>query len=227
MSDEMRFIAQGVGVERRGRKVLCGVDLDVVVPGAAESGDFVVVCARDADAGLALLRVLAGLQAPDEGSVRYLGGNVYEAGQSLKQKLGYVPAGDLVPGSLKVERALGYAGELRLWELEPEVRVARVDEVMGALGLGEVGGVRVDRLDFSGGMRVKLAVERLGGARVMMVDGLGVGCGVWVVLGEVLRGVSGMGVSVVCVVGMVGEDLARAFGDVVYVLEEGRLGRLV
>lgn len=223
----MRFVAQGVGVERRGRRVLWGVDLEVSVPEAAEPGEFVVICAQDADAGLALLRVLAGVQAPQVGSVRYLGGNVYEAGQSLKQNLGFVPVGDLVPGSLKVERALGYAAELRLRAQEPEVRAARVGEVMGELGLEGVANTRVDRLDAESFLRVKLAVERLGGARVVMVDGLGdLGEEERISFWESLRVMCEAGVSVVCVVGRGLEGELSEYCDAVYKLEEGALGRV-
>ncbi len=221
----MRLIAQGVGVEHRGRKVLCGIDLEVLVPETAEAGEFVVVCSKNADAGLALLRVLAGLQAPQSGSVRYLGRNVYEAGQSLKQNLGFVPEGDLVPGSLAVERALGYAAELRLRAQEPEIRAERVEEVMRNFGLGEFAKTRVNRLDAGSFFRVKLAVEQLGGARIVMVDGLGgnISEPARIVFFESLRGMCKTGgVSVVCVLGSV-EELASEYCDAVYTLTNGSL----
>src|SRR5690625_2891929 len=63
-----------------------------------------------------LLRALSGFRPANEGRVSFGGRDLCENFEELKDQIGFVPQDDVVPLSLKVERALGYAAELRLRE---------------------------------------------------------------------------------------------------------------
>ncbi len=234
---ENALVAQDIRVEREGRVILCDVSLVVpLVNVLAEdveekqgAGVLVAVAGGSTEENRALFRVLAGVQRPDQGSVHWCGQEVYAKGQNLKRKMGYVPVGNLVPESLKVQRAVDYAAELRLSEHEPEARRARVLELMELLALDDVAEVRVARLDAVRRFWVMVAVEMLSAPSVLMLEALpsevlpsqvGSVDGFWERLRDLCRAER---VSVVCALEVGLEAKASKHLDTVYRLDGGRL----
>lgn len=229
---ENALVAQDIRVEREGRVILCDVSLAVpLVNVLAEdveekqgAGVLVAIVGGSAEENRALFRVLAGVQRPDQGSVHWCGQEVYAKGQNLKRKMGYVPVGNLVPESLKAQRAVDYAAELRLSEHEPEARRARVLELMELLALDDVAELRVARLDAVRRFWVMVAVEMLSAPSVLMLEALpsqvGSVDGFWERLRDLCRAER---VSVVCALEAGLEAKASKHLDTVYRLDGGRL----
>src|SRR5207237_501784 len=75
-----------------------------------------------------LLGALSGFRPATSGTVMVDGASLYEHFDTLRTQIGYVPQDDIIHKELTVERALGYAAELRLpAEWTPAQRAARVD----------------------------------------------------------------------------------------------------
>ncbi|MEU6985689.1 FHA domain-containing protein [Streptomyces sp. NPDC046324] len=118
-----------------------------------------------------LLGALTGQRPADHGTVFYDGRDLYRDYAELRQRIGLVPQDDILHLQLTVKRALTYASELRFPEdTAADERRARVDEVIGELGLGE----RVDQPihSLSGGQRkrVSVALELLTKPSLLFLD---------------------------------------------------------
>ncbi|MCT4357100.1 FHA domain-containing protein [Streptomyces sp. Je 1-79] len=118
-----------------------------------------------------LLGALTGQRPADRGTVLYDGRDLYRDYAELRQRIGLVPQDDILHLQLTVHRALTYASELRFPEdTAAEERRARVDEVIGELGLVE----RVDQPihSLSGGQRkrVSVALELLTKPSLLFLD---------------------------------------------------------
>ncbi|MGW1075103.1 FHA domain-containing protein [Streptomyces sp. NPDC002537] len=118
-----------------------------------------------------LLNALTGLRPADRGTVLYDGRDLYRDYAELRARIGLVPQEDILHTQLTVRRALGYAAELRFpGDTAKAERRARVDEVIGELGLGQ----RVDQPihSLSGGQRkrVSVALELLTKPSLLFLD---------------------------------------------------------
>ncbi|MDH6574508.1 FHA domain-containing protein [Kitasatospora sp. MAP5-34] len=118
-----------------------------------------------------LLNALTGLRPADEGTVRYDGRDLYRDYAELRRRIGLVPQDDILHTQLTVRRALGYAAELRFpGDTAPAERAARVNEVIGELGLEQ----RADQVisSLSGGQRkrVSVALELLTKPSLLFLD---------------------------------------------------------
>ncbi|MGW2402178.1 FHA domain-containing protein [Kitasatospora sp. NPDC001664] len=118
-----------------------------------------------------LLNALTGLRPADQGSVRYDGRDLYRDYAELRRRIGLVPQDDILHTQLTVRRALRYAAELRFsGDTTPEERAARVEEVIGELGLEQ----RADQVisSLSGGQRkrVSVALELLTKPSLLFLD---------------------------------------------------------
>ncbi|MEV6670274.1 FHA domain-containing protein [Streptomyces sp. NPDC051162] len=118
-----------------------------------------------------LLNALTGLRPADRGTVLYDGRDLYHDYAELRARIGLVPQEDILHGQLSVRRALGYAAELRFpGDTAKAERRARVDEVIGELGLSR----RVDQPvhSLSGGQRkrVSVALELLTKPSLLFLD---------------------------------------------------------
>ncbi|MFJ9696004.1 ATP-binding cassette domain-containing protein [Kitasatospora sp. NPDC101183] len=118
-----------------------------------------------------LLNALTGLRPADEGTVLYDGRDLYRDYAELRRRIGLVPQDDILHTQLTVRRALSYAAELRFpGDTARHEREARVDEVIGELGLRE----RADQVisSLSGGQRkrVSVALELLTKPSLLFLD---------------------------------------------------------
>ena len=149
----------------KGKVILHDVSL------VARPGEFVAVVGGSGAGKSTLLGALSGYRPATSGRVLLDGVPLYQHYNDLRQLIGYVPQDDIIHRELTVERALGYAAELRLpVEWTPAQRQERVDAVIAELGLKEQRQTVV--ADLSGGQRkrVSIGVELLTRPRLFFLD---------------------------------------------------------
>lgn len=104
-----------------------------------------------------LLRSLTGVLTPSGGQVHFAGRELHGNYGEFRSRIGSVPQDDLVHPELTPHSELEFAAALRL---PPDTgaadRGARVDQVLGELGLTERAGLQISRL--SGGQRKRVSV---------------------------------------------------------------------
>ncbi|MCK1820935.1 FHA domain-containing protein [Streptomyces sp. XM83C] len=150
----------------RGRKVL----LDHVSFPVGEKCLLAVVGPSGAGKST-LLGALTGQRPADHGTVLYDGRDLYHDYAELRQRIGLVPQDDILHVQLTVRSALAYAAELRFPEdTDRAERRARVDEVLGELGLRERAGQRVHSLSGGQRKRVSVALELLTKPSLLFLD---------------------------------------------------------
>ena len=111
-----------------------------------------------------LIKVLLGLRDPKSGDATLGGGPVTAV------PIGYVPQDDALHRTLTVEQALSFAAELRLPDLAPEHRAARIREVTQQVQLDERMDVRVKKLSGGQRKRVSVALELLTEPPILILD---------------------------------------------------------
>jgi iron complex transport system ATP-binding protein len=151
----MRLEAQGVRVSLKGREVLRGLDL------AAEPGQLTAVIGRNGAGKTTLLKVLAGLIAPDAGSVRIDGVPLegWERGR-LARALAYLPQERLVHWALTA-RAIVALGRLPYQPFgagESTTDAAAIDAALAAMDAAHLAHRPVPEL--SGGERARVLIAR-------------------------------------------------------------------
>ncbi|MFF9011610.1 FHA domain-containing protein [Streptomyces sp. NPDC014870] len=118
-----------------------------------------------------LLGALTGQRPADRGTVLYDGRDLYRDYAELRQRIGLVPQDDILHLQLTVRRALAYAAELRFPEdTAAAERTARVDEVIGELGLVERAQQPIHSLSGGQRKRVSVALELLTKPSLLFLD---------------------------------------------------------
>ncbi|MCD9194317.1 ABC transporter ATP-binding protein/permease [Streptomyces albireticuli] len=118
-----------------------------------------------------LLNALTGLRPADRGTVLYDGRDLYRDYAELRARIGLVPQDDILHTQLSVRRALGYAAELRFpGDTAKAERQARVDEVIGELGLQQRVGQPIHSLSGGQRKRVSVALELLTKPSLLFLD---------------------------------------------------------
>lgn len=118
-----------------------------------EPGDLTAVIGASGSGKTTLVKLLAGVDAPSEGTVTVNG----EPIESRLTDVGYVPQDEIVHGLLTVDEALRYAARLRLPGDSAPAEIAQaVAAVEEELGLEEQRGTRIASL--SGGQRKRAGV---------------------------------------------------------------------
>ncbi|MFE3627967.1 FHA domain-containing protein [Streptomyces goshikiensis] len=118
-----------------------------------------------------LLGALTGLRPADRGTVLYDGRDLYRDYAELRSRIGLVPQDDILHAQLTVRRALGYAAELRFpQDTAKAERRARVDEVIGELGLEQRAGQPIHSLSGGQRKRVSVALELLTKPSLLFLD---------------------------------------------------------
>ncbi|MFE9097397.1 FHA domain-containing protein [Streptomyces sp. NPDC007264] len=118
-----------------------------------------------------LLNALTGQRPADRGTVLYDGRDLYRDYAELRQRIGLVPQDDILHAQLTVRRALAYAAELRFpQDTAEEERRARVDEVIGELGLRQRAGQPIHSLSGGQRKRVSVALELLTKPSLLFLD---------------------------------------------------------
>ncbi|MFE5770432.1 FHA domain-containing protein [Streptomyces sp. NPDC056485] len=118
-----------------------------------------------------LLGALTGLRPADHGTVLYDGRDLYRDYAELRSRIGLVPQDDILHAQLTVRRALTYAAELRFpQDTAADERQARVDEVIGELGLGQRADQPIHSLSGGQRKRVSVALELLTKPSLLFLD---------------------------------------------------------
>ncbi len=160
----MSLIARKLFVELGGNSILKSVDF------RAEPGQLVGVLGPSGSGKSTLLLALSAFRPADEGKVELDGVDLYENFDDFRTEIGFVPQDDIVPRSLRVERVLQYAAELRLRDEPVDVRRGRVDGVIRKLGLSDRRDVRVSKLSGGQRKRVNVGVELLVRPKLLFAD---------------------------------------------------------
>jgi ABC-type multidrug transport system ATPase subunit len=147
---------------RGGGWILRGISLTV------RPGRLLALAGSSGAGKTTLLETLAGVRAPDRGTV--LRADV-PADDGSQAELGFVPQDDIIHRDLPLARTLRYAARLRLPSGTGSAEVAAaVDRVLGALGLTERAGLRVGLLSGGERKRASIAVELLTRPAVLFLD---------------------------------------------------------
>ena len=114
------------------------------------------------------LRILAGLLAPSEGSVRIAGHDIVAAPLAAKRALGYAPESGALFSLLTVREHLELVADL--YELAPEVTEARVKGLLELFGLERQADQRIDTLSKGQRQKVVLSTTLLHEPKVLLLD---------------------------------------------------------
>ncbi|MBK6011415.1 FHA domain-containing protein [Streptomyces sp. MBT53] len=118
-----------------------------------------------------LLNALTGQRPADRGTVLYDGRDLYRDYAELRQRIGLVPQDDILHAQLTVHSALSYAAELRFpQDTAKAERQARVEEVVGELGLQQRAEQPVHSLSGGQRKRVSVALELLTKPSLLFLD---------------------------------------------------------
>ncbi len=118
-----------------------------------------------------LVRAMTGLRPATAGRVRYDGRDLYADYAELRYRIGVVPQDDVLHRQLTVRRALRFAAALRFADDVPrKQRHARVDEVLGTLGLTARAKQRIDILSGGQRKRTSVALELLTEPSLLFLD---------------------------------------------------------
>jgi ABC-2 type transport system ATP-binding protein len=143
--------------------VLDGVELEL------EPGEVAWIAGANGVGKTTLLRIAAGLLAPDRGTVHVEGISAELDRARFQRAIGLVSAGDRgLHARLTVRQDLGYWADLALLgRAASRVAVARAIE---AFALEELAGRRVDRLSMGQRQRVRIAMAFLHQPRLLLLD---------------------------------------------------------
>jgi len=116
-----------------------------------------------------LLKVIAGLLEPQEGNIHWNGRDV-EEDDIEPAELGYVPQFSICQPALTVRETIDEAIRLRVSGLKADEREARLQHVLGLVGLGKIPDRRTSQL--SGGQlrRLGLGLEIVSEPRLLLCD---------------------------------------------------------
>jgi len=141
--------ADKVFATKRGEVVaLTGIDLDVA------PGEFVSLIGPSGCGKSTLLRLIADLDSPTSGTVEVFGTSAHQARLDQRYGIAFQQAGLLPWRTVAANIAL----PLELHGVSAADRAARVDELIGLVGLGDFAQQYPDQL--SGGMQQRVAIAR-------------------------------------------------------------------
>lgn len=144
------------------KHAVAGVDLTI------PRGSFYGIVGPNGAGKSTTLKMATGLLRPDEGRVVIEGVDMWRDPLEAKKVIGVLPEDLLLFERLTGQEVLSYSGLLR--SMEPDTIDARVEELLGFLGLVDARNVVV--ADYSQGMRKKLALGAavLHGPKVLFLD---------------------------------------------------------
>ena len=157
--------AYQLGFTVDGREMLSGISF------AARPGIFTAVVGPSAARNSALLGMLAGTRQLSSGRVTVDGRDVHAEPESMRTRIGIVSPDDRLHRQLTVEKALGYAAELRLpQDISPEQRGRVVSQVLEELDLTPHRATRIGKLSPEVRRCAALAVELITRPTLLVVD---------------------------------------------------------
>ena len=158
-----RLNVVGVSKSWNGRPILDSVDL------ALKPGAMAALVGVNGVGKTTLLRVLAGLITPDQGTVRLDGLEVGTRRQEYQRRLGFVSAGQTgLYARLTVQNQLEYWARIAF--VPRSERRAAVERAIERFALAELAPQRVDRLSMGQRQRVRLAMGFLHDPQLLLLD---------------------------------------------------------
>jgi ABC-2 type transport system ATP-binding protein len=143
--------------------VLAGVDLELA------PGEVAWVAGSNGVGKTTLLRIIAGLLAPDGGTVRLEGMAPDRERTDYQRAIGLISAGDRgLHARLTVRQDLGYWADLAL--LGRAAARAAIARAIEDFELGELANRRVDRLSMGQRQRVRIAMAFMHEPRLLLLD---------------------------------------------------------
>jgi ABC transport system ATP-binding/permease protein len=162
--------AHRLGLVVDGREVLTDVSF------TARPGTLTAVIGPSAARNSALLGMLAGSRKLSSGRITMDGHDVHAEPESMRTRIGIVARDDRLHRRLTVERAVGYAAELRLPpDTLPEHRQRVVDQILEELVLTPHRSTRISKLPPEARRCVSLAIELITRPTLLVVDEPGAG----------------------------------------------------
>ncbi|ETW22335.1 ABC transporter ATP-binding protein, partial [Mycobacterium gastri 'Wayne'] len=157
--------AYRIGLTVDGRELLSDISF------TARPGSLISVIGPSENRNTALIELLTGLRPLGSGVLTVDGHDVQAEPEWVRSRIGVVPRGEAVPGCLTVERALGYAAELRLPpDTTPETRGRVVDHVLDELELTPHRNTRVAKLTPEVRRCASMATELVSRPSLLVVD---------------------------------------------------------
>ncbi|KZS55958.1 ABC transporter ATP-binding protein [Mycobacterium kansasii] len=157
--------AYRLGLTVDGRELLSDISF------TARAGSLIAVVGPSENRTTALIELFAGLRPLGSGVLTVDGHDVQAEPEWTRSRIGVVPREDAVPGCLTVERALGYAAELRLLPDTPAATRDRVvDHVLDELELTPHRKTRVAKLAPEVRRCASMATELVSRPSLLVVD---------------------------------------------------------
>jgi ABC transport system ATP-binding/permease protein len=147
-----------------------GRELVTDVSFTARPGTLTAVIGPSAARNSALLGMLAGASKLSTGRITVDGHDVHAEPESMRTRIGIVPRDDRLHRQLTVERAVGYAAELRLPDTLPEHRHPVVDQILEELELTPHRSTRISKLPPEARRCASLAIELITRPTLLVVD---------------------------------------------------------
>ncbi len=162
-SEPSRLLVSGVSKSWNGKPTLGAVDLTL------EPGELVGLVGSNGVGKTTLLRIVAGLIAPDRGSVRLDGIDVWTERRKYQRRLGFVPAGQTgLYARICVRDQLDYWARIAF--IPRSQRHEAVERAIERFALGELSARRVERLSMGQRQRVRLAMGLLHDPQLLLLD---------------------------------------------------------
>ena len=111
-----------------------------------------------------LLRILAQIEKPDKGDVRYGGRSILGDRNFLRRKLGYVPQGNDLMEDLTVR------AQLKLWQNACGLNSPLPDDIMELLGIGPMMKKQIRTLSGDMKRRVSIAMALMSDPDILIMD---------------------------------------------------------
>ena len=157
--------AHHLGLAVDGRELITDVSF------TARPGTLTAVIGPSAARNSALLGMLAGARKLSSGRITVDGHDVHAEPESMRTRIGIVPRDDRLHRQLTVERAVGYAAELRLPpDTLPEHRHGVVDQILEELELTPHRSTRISKLPPEARRCASLAIELITRPTLLVVD---------------------------------------------------------
>lgn len=157
------IVARGLSRIAGTKKILDKVSLQV------RPGEFVGILGGSGQGKSTLLNALCGLVPASSGNVAISGQPLSDKAGLRKLGIGYVPQDDIVHKELRVKDALLLSGKLRINLPLPLIR-ARIERIIGQLGLTEHQDKRISQLSGGQRKRVSIGIELLSNPSVLFLD---------------------------------------------------------
>ena len=148
---------------RQAQPVLRDIDLQL------RAGELVWLTGENGVGKTTLLRIVAGIIAPDTGDVRVCGLEMRKSRRAYQQKLGLLTAGNSgLYARMTVRQHLTYWARLALVALDR--RSERVEESIDRFELGTLADRRLDRMSMGQRQRVRIAMTFLHRPALILLD---------------------------------------------------------